>query len=530
MAIFMLLAVFLVGVVRQVSELNILYIKSCSYAVYNTKYWSRRGIDGPPSLPFFGHLFQLYDPLNPASFKLHEYSKVYGKVYGVQRGLRNALVVSDAKLAHEIFNERFESFHQRDRPPIIRNIDTDPNIHLLTAAGKRWKRLRALSAPAFSTGNLRKVLPIMEDCAQQTIGWLEKAFKTNKEFDISRYFEEFSLDIIRRVALGQVGSHQFTDNMAFDLKQTFADSQSWLMLYSWVFPSLGPFIRKVTVQLLHLRSYLTNNGLIRVVNSCSKAINDRKQKQYSKEQSDFIDLFLSMEVEQLDQEETTVYEKSKASVVKRLTSLEVLMQCIFFLLAGFDTTANSLTIVAYYLAKKPELQQKIVAEIEEVCCGEVGTLNLNMRSPTFEELAQLKYTEAFIRECLRFHPIAQPVVARRCVAPCRLSNDLLVEKDVDILLDVLSLHVDKEVWGDQADEFWPERFLEERPPVMYSFGSGPRTCIGMRFSILEQKAIIFHLLKKFKLVATEAMGEKICLTGNAVMTAENAIIRLEKRH
>jgi hypothetical protein len=81
----------------------------------------------------------------------------------------------------------------------MRNIDTDPNIHLLTAGGRRWvslefycnsvflqKRLRALSAPAFSTGNFRKILPIIEDSARNTMKWLEKAVEKDGELNLAQ--------------------------------------------------------------------------------------------------------------------------------------------------------------------------------------------------------------------------------------------------------------------------------------------------------------------------------------------------------
>lgn len=78
-------------------------------------YWQRRGIKGPKSKPFIGNLDEIETSnVNPMPFKLAEWTQKYGKVYGFQRGCRNALVVSDPKLAREVFIEQFENFHERD--------------------------------------------------------------------------------------------------------------------------------------------------------------------------------------------------------------------------------------------------------------------------------------------------------------------------------------------------------------------------------------------------------------------------------
>lgn len=98
-----------------------LFALNLRYAWYRTGYWSRHGIPGPKSALFVGNLFHFDEIVGkPIAFKLAEWTKKYGSVYGFQRGCRNALVVSDQKLAHEVFNEQFESFHERDVSLFIR--------------------------------------------------------------------------------------------------------------------------------------------------------------------------------------------------------------------------------------------------------------------------------------------------------------------------------------------------------------------------------------------------------------------------
>ncbi|VDM51387.1 unnamed protein product [Toxocara canis] len=69
---------------------------------------------------------------------------------------------------------------------------------------------------------------------------------------------------------------------------------------------------------------------------------------------------------------TTGYDRSNVKVERKLTSSEIVMQCFVFLLAGFDTTANSLAYVSYCIAKNAEVRKRIQDEIDEICVDEVS--------------------------------------------------------------------------------------------------------------------------------------------------------------
>jgi cytochrome P450 len=75
-------------------------------------------------------------------------------------------------------------------------------------------------------------------------------------------------------------------------------------------------------------------------------------------------------------------------------------------LAGFDTSANTLTVISHNLAMHPDVQEKMHAEIEAICGAECGLDDDDDEAPSFEHLNQLKYTEAVIKESLRLCPIA----------------------------------------------------------------------------------------------------------------------------
>lgn len=86
-------------------------------------------------------------------------------------------------------------------------------------------------------------------------------------------------------------------------------------------------------------------------------------------------------------------------------------------------------------------------------------------------------------------------------------GDLLIEKGTDVVLDILSLHFDRKIWGEDADEFRPERWLETDVPqnASYSFGAGPRICAGMRLAYLEQKMLLTYLMREYRLLPGNEM-------------------------
>ena len=96
-----------------------------SFYIYHRDYWKRKGIPGPAPSLFTGNFQDLVDYRNPNVIQLSEWTKVlecfikhiflqkYGKVYGIQEGIRKVLVVSDVKMLQEIFVKNFDCFHSR---------------------------------------------------------------------------------------------------------------------------------------------------------------------------------------------------------------------------------------------------------------------------------------------------------------------------------------------------------------------------------------------------------------------------------
>ncbi|MFF5037877.1 cytochrome P450 [Nocardia salmonicida] len=172
-------------------------------------------------------------------------------------------------------------------------------------------------------------------------------------------------------------------------------------------------------------------------------------------------------------------------------------QVLTLFIAGHETTGNLLAFTTYFLARDPELAARVRAEAAAVTTdGRIA----------YEDVAKLKVTEAVISETLRLWPTA-PGFFRAARQDTTLGGyDIAADEWVFVLL--LAVHRDTNVWGPDAEEFRPDRWLVDgfRPkPWMYRpFGTGPRACIGRAFALHEAKLIIASLLRDFEL---ETSGE-----------------------
>uniref|UniRef100_A0A7E4V8E1 Cytochrome P450 n=1 Tax=Panagrellus redivivus TaxID=6233 RepID=A0A7E4V8E1_PANRE len=496
----MWLAVLIVGFITGIT----VYLY---HVLQATTYWKRRGIPSVPSSNIFTNQLDettSYD--HPICFQLHKWTKEFGPIYGIFSGTVPELVISDPAMVHEMLNKKFECFHGRRSTPILRVIENNKLSHLFIVKGARWKRLRTISAPIFSTGNLRRIVPIVEDSSTKMMEFINLEHEKGKPFNIHPFFYEYTMDVICRIATGQKGSKQFENPNVAMVTEVFKNIGSTpferlsFMVPSMIYPIFPMFM---------VYSLLTQSAFYAVINGIRQAVEDRiklKESGNYKTQDlpDFIDFFL----DSIDENVTDgAFIKNNAKVVKRVTTEEIVGQCFAFLLAGFDTTANTLGTTSWYLAKHPNFQDRVYDEIQEVC---------NTPEVTYEQLGQLKHIDVTMKEVLRLAPIATGAISRECMESTTLGN-IPIEKGTNVWIDLVTLNQNKEIWGDDASEFRPERFFDvttEMQNANVNFGAGPRICIGM---------------KKYRIVATDETEAKLEMCGRVVQHPKSITVKLELR-
>ncbi|KAK1219199.1 hypothetical protein PQX77_018095, partial [Marasmius sp. AFHP31] len=215
----------------------------------------------------------------------------------------------------------------------------------------------------------------------------------------------------------------------------------------------------------------------------------------------------------------------------RMSDEELYSQMLIIFLAGHETTANSISWTLLELSRHPEIQEKLRNEIREkerqllLSEGRVGS----ECQFTAEDFESLPYLNAVVKESMRYHPVAihSPRMALvDDVIPLskiiKLANgeevkEIPVERGQKVVISIAGYNRSKDVWGEDAGVFRPERWLENaeskkekggtRTSVgvyanLLTFSGGVHSCIGWRFALLEMQTFLVELISTFEFSLT----------------------------
>ena len=158
----------------------------------------------------------------------------------------------------------------------------------------------------------------------------------------------------------------------------------------------------------------------------------------------------------------------------KFTDKELMDHAFTMVGAGTDTSSNSVACALLSLGMYPEIQQKVYEEVMRVFPTDESEF-------TPDSLKQLEYMEMVIKEALRLFPVG-PLILRQSVADSTIAG-LFIPKGNMFGIDIFNMHRRKDIYGEDADQFNPERFSPERsknrhPFSFLAFSGGARGCIG----------------------------------------------------
>jgi cytochrome P450 len=175
-----------------------------------------------------------------------------------------------------------------------------------------------------------------------------------------------------------------------------------------------------------------------------------------------------------------------------LNDAEIRDQCKVMFLAGFETTSTALQWWTWLMARHPACAQRAQQELEEV----MGT-----RTPTAEDLPQLPWLTATLKEAMRLYPPVPATVTRRTTADVQVGGCQIPKGSLVMVLPCVAHHDAR--YFPQPERFQPERFMPDAPALprgaWMPFGAGPRVCIGQHFAMLEMVIISAMLLQRYDL-------------------------------
>lgn len=385
----------------------------------------------------------------------------------------------------------------------------------LIATNRRWKMSRKLLTPAFHFKILEQFFPIMKRNANIFIHSLEEEMIRNKGIikDYSTHALSCALNVICEAAMGIQLDHKSSQDVRFveDMGH-LGDFLVTRSLFPWLYPEfiflrtkLGRDFKRAVDNANSLTSEILKDRKQEIVAGIS---NEGERSEEERKREPFLDTLIRQHLEHPE----------------HFTEENVHEEVSTFISAGYETTGWSVTWATYLVGHHPEVQDKVQEELDALFGGRTDT-DLSM-----DELKnQLPYTTAVLNEARRLIPTV-PFISRRLEKTTNFGK-YVVPAGVTVGISVIGIHKDRNHWP-EPDRFKPERFLgsKRHPYSFIPFSAGPRNCIGQKYAMMEERALMSKIFYKFRVTSLVPLDDEIF--GASLVTKSTVPIRmkLELRH
>jgi cytochrome P450 len=335
---------------------------------------------------------------------------------------------------------------------------------LLTSSGAFWKRQRRIAQPAFHRRRVASLAVQVSQAANEMMAKWSDFGRQGTVFDLSHAMREVTLQVIVRTMFAarlQVDTQEIAS--AIEEMTAYVDRA---MTAAVGLPLAIPTLANVRFKRAR-----------RAIDSITRQL--VTQRRESAAQADDLLSFLT----DARDEETG----------EGLTDRQICDEVKTMLLAGHETSANSLTWTFYLLGKAPDVMRRVVAEAREV---------LGDRVATFEDCSRLPLISKVIQESLRLYPPGW-LIGRNVAREDRIGGFRIRPGSMMFVAPYVT-HRLPEYWPNPL-AFDPERFSPERtaqrPRHAYlPFGAGPHLCIGQAFAMLEMQLIVATVAQHFTVI------------------------------
>ncbi|KAK0445854.1 cytochrome P450 [Armillaria borealis] len=465
-----------------------------------------RGIRGPPSPSFLlGHEYLLNNRQHVGDLET-EWRQQYGAVYRTKGCFsQDILSVGDPKALQYIFHSSGYRFPKtRDS---IRTTKALTGEGLATVGGDIHQRQRKILGPAFTTSQLRLFLTVFQASAMKLTEKINERVVDGGVLNVLEWTSKAALDIIGISAF----RYQFNSlsggetELMMTLNKIFFEAGMWPtsleLLYSALWRILPEWLILV-LEWLPSRETKRMNRFRDVAMKVSRPIFERQVKE------------VANDVNSAEKDVVNVLAMSHLSddAKKNMSDTEIDSQLATFVIAGHDTTANTMAWLLYELSLHPEDQAKIREEIAQTKLNAPEALTSN-------DYDSMVWLNACIKEALRLHPLlyvlyresAQddvlPLAEPITTSDGKLCLQIPVSKGQVVMASVYTYNRLPSVWGKDAEEWNPRRFLDgcdikQTSLGVYAnlltFSAGIRGCIGWRFAVMELQSVVTELLDNFE--------------------------------
>ncbi|XP_059062686.1 probable cytochrome P450 6a18, partial [Achroia grisella] len=458
---------------------------------YNTrtfKYWEKRGVKHDRPVPFFGNnkegflIRKSKVQLNTEMY--HKYPNE--KVVGFFRGTRPELIIRDPDLVKRIMVTDFGSFFYRGFVPNKEVIEPVMR-NLFIVEGDLWKMLRIRMTPAFSSGKLKAMFPLIVERAEKLQSRTLEVVASGKSFDVKDLMARYTTDFIGACAFGLESDCLNDENSDFRKlgSKIFAPGlgDALVAVLKEMFPVLCKDLRYF---------YRLEDEAKELSQEIQKA---RNYKPIGR--NDYVDMMLT--IKNQGNVEIESMEKKKGDGSPEMVSIQFdddlfMAQLIMFFAAGFETSSSSSSMTLHFLAYHPEEQTKVQEDIDRVLARYDNKL-------CYDAVKEMIYLEMALKEGMRMFP-SVGFISRQCARDYTFEElGFTIDKGINVMIPVQALHMDPKYW-DNPEEFRPERFhpdseIRINNDIYLPFGSGPRSCAGSRLGLMQAMAGLAAVLSKF---------------------------------
>ncbi|KAJ1442820.1 Cytochrome P450 [Sesbania bispinosa] len=519
-------------------------------------YWGLRKVPGPPSLPLVGHL-PLLAKYGPDVFSL--LAKQYGPIYspqtplsggsspqslwqlpltcegcsgGFHMGRQPLIIIADAELCKEVGIKKFKDIPNRSIPSPI---SASP-LHqkgLFFTRGSQWSTMRNTILSVYQPSHLSSLVPTMQSFIESATQNLD----TSKEDIIfSNLSLRLATDVIGEAAFGvnfglsmphsvcgsinnnacasDEVSADFINQHIYSTTQLKMDlSGSFSIILGLLVPILQEPFRQILKRIpgtMDWKIERTNKKLSGRLDEIVK----KRMEERNRTSKNFLSLILNA------RESKTVSENVFSPDYISAVTYE-------HLLAGSATTSFTLSSIVYLVAGHPEVEKKLLQEIDGFGPPDQITTAQDLHD-------SFPYLDQVIKEAMRFYTVS-PLVARETLNEVEIGGYLL-PKGTWVWLALGVLAKDARNFS-EPEKFKPERFdpkceeMRRRHPYAFiPFGIGPRACIGQKFSLQEIKLTLIHLYRKYVFRHSLNMEKPVELEYGIVLNFKHGVmLRAMKR-
>ncbi|XP_059434193.1 cytochrome P450 714C2-like isoform X2 [Corylus avellana] len=389
-----------------------------------------------------------------------EWRKSYGPIFMFSLGNIQILHVNDPEVVKEIsicnsLDFGKPSYQSKEHGPLL-------GQGILASNGASWAHQRKILSPELYMN--KGMMKIMVESSMTLVNsWRIESEGGVADVHIDEYMKSFSGDVISRACFG---SNYSKGEEIFLKLGALKEHLSKKFFYNGI-PGMRYFPTKSSREIWRLEKEI--RALI------LKAVKERKQ-----------------EASGNDLLHTILEAATNGGFSQDETDRFIVDNCKNIYSAGYENTAVSATWTLMLLASNPEWQARVRAEVLQVCGSQM---------PDADMVRKMKTLTMVIHESLRLYP-PTPVVSREALEDLKF-GDIQVPKGFNVWTMLVTLHQDPDIWGPDAKEFNPERFVNgingacKLPHVYMPFGVGPRTCLGQNFAMAELKIILALIVSNF---------------------------------